>query len=105
MVIEKEYNGIKYVIDYLGVCIYDSWKVTDDETKEDFLMHICLENEGLELCRSRKSMFIEWKAHNILYQKHLFRKRTCNTDMEWKQSKFIAFMYKVICRLFKEKSV
>ena len=101
----KEYKGIHYAVDYLGLCIYNSWKVTDDSLKEEFLIHICLENEGLELCRSRESMFKEWKAHNILYQKHLFRKRTGNTDIEWKQNKFVAFMYKVICRLFKEKCI
>lgn len=105
MVTKQEYNGIKYVVDFCGICIYDSWKVTDDNVKEDFLMHLCLENEGLELCRSRKSMLIEWKAHNILYQRHLFRDRTRHTDMEWRQKKFVAFAYKVICFLFKEKCI
>lgn len=105
MSIRQEYKGIHYSVDYCGVCIYNSWKITNDELKEDFLIHICLENEGLELCRSRKSMLIEWKAHNILYQRHLFRRSTINTDIEWKQKKIVSWFYRCICRLFKEKSV
>lgn len=101
----NEYNGIRYTITDSGVCIFDSWSITDDSLKEDFLMYICLENEGLELCRSRKSMFIEWKAHNIMYQKHILRSRTGNTDVEFNQRKFIAWFYRVICKLFKEKCI
>ena len=101
----SEYNNIKYHVGESGICIFESWKITDAKIKEDFLMNLCLEIEGLELCRSRKSMLIEWKAHNILYQKHIFRKSTENTDIEWKQNKFVAFVYRMICRLFKEKCI
>ena len=97
--------NIEYNINDHGVHIHDSYLVTDDQDKEDFLMSICLDNEGLELCRSRKSMLIEWKAHNILYQKGLFKKRTQHTDIEFKQKKLVAFGYRLICFLFKEKRI
>ena len=97
--------SVTYKIFDYGVHLEDSYKVTNDSEKEDILMDICLENEGLELCRSRKSMLIEWKAHNILYQRHICRKSTRHTDLEFKQRKITAFMYRIICFLFKEKCI
>lgn len=97
-----EYKGIRCDINEGGARIYDSWKVSDDAIKEEFLTRLCLENEGLELARSRKSMLTEWKAHNIMYRMHLFRKSTEHTDLEWDQGRFVAFLYKAICFLFRE---
>ncbi len=35
--------------------------------------------------RSVKSQVIEWRAHNLSYYLHLFRKRTVDIDLEYPQ--------------------
>lgn len=97
------YNGISYYISDNCVSVRDSYKVTDDEVKLDFLIHVCSEKPDLESHRSKESMLEEWKAHNILYQKHLFRSRTKDVDIEYNQKWIFKVGYHIICKLFKEK--
>lgn len=92
----------KYNVGETAITIYDSYKVKDDEEKKSILTEICLDVEGLELCRNFNSMLIEWKAHNILYKLGIIRSRTKDVDLEYNQNRFIAWCYKVVCFLFKE---
>lgn len=96
-------NNINYSVGEDGISISDSYLITNDEDKFQFLQELCLSIEGLELCRTIPSMLTEWKAHNILYQLHLFRKHTKDVDIEYEQTKWTAFMFKLICFLFRER--
>lgn len=93
---------IEYVVGEKAITIKDSYLVEDDAEKLAFLQTLCLENEGLELCRSIKSMLIEWKAHNILYKRRLFTARTKDTDLEYGQNWLVALGYRIICAFLHE---
>lgn len=93
---------IEYAIGEKAVTIKDSYLIKDDDDKIAFLQKLCIENEGLELCRSIRSMLLEWKAHNILYKHHLFVDRTRDTDLEYDQKRLIAFGYRLICAFLHE---
>lgn len=99
---DAAFNGIEYHIGKNALTIKDSYKIDDDSIKRDFIDRICEANPNIEKSRSRKSLLLEWKAHNILYKFKLFPSRTKDTDLEYKQTQLMAFGYRVICALFRE---
>lgn len=94
---------VKYCVGEHGISIIDSFQVKDDDMKKEILTDICLNVEGLELCRTFKSMFREWKVHNIFYSRGWFKKRTKDTDLEYKQKRIVAWFYTIVSKLLKEK--
>ncbi len=49
--------------------------------------------------RTDESLRWEWLAHNLLYKLRLFRNRTKDLGLEYPQSKWLQFWYKVIGKI------
>lgn len=85
-----------------GVDIVDSYEVKDDIVKKEFLE--ALQSAGFNFGkRSIDSMIIEWKAHNILYNKGWFKKRTKDTGLNPKESWVRRLFYRFVCFIFTER--
>ena len=77
------YLGTTYVnITKNNIHIHDSYKITDNKEKVAMLNEIYSRLEHFP--RSFKSALREWKAHNVFYKLHLFRKSSMHTDIEAK---------------------
>lgn len=99
---DAAFDGIEYHVGTTALTIKDSYKIEDDDIKRTFINRICEETPRIEGSRSRKSLLLEWKAHNILYRFKLFPSRTKDTDLEYAQTKLLALGYRIICFLFRE---
>ena len=96
--------SVKFIpLDNGGIDIIDSHEISSDSVKLDFLE--CLQNEmGYSFGkRSNYSLLIEWKAHNILYKKGLFKKRTQDTGLDPKESWIRRLFYRFVCFFCSEK--
>lgn len=65
--------------------IFDSYKVTKEKDMITFLTQIRYENPYKQYIiwrRSIQSLVNEWKAHNLLYNLHLFRSHTQTVDLD-----------------------
>lgn len=97
---------IKFVIcEKGGINILNSHEIKDDEVKLRFLNYITdYSRHGINFGkRTIYSMFIEWKAHSILYNKGIFKKRTGDTGLDPKESWIRRLFYRTVCFLFNEK--
>lgn len=83
-----------------GVLIRDYYMMGCDAEKKIQLINLCLGIEGLELCRSFDSMFVEWKAHSILHDMGVIK--SPDLLIEFRQGKWGAFLCKLTCMLFRE---
>ena len=75
---------IKYHVTPNCVTIYDSYKVIHTGDMEFLIQKIrydYLLNDYIINKRSMSSLVNEWKAHNLLYDLHLFRSHTKNVDL------------------------
>lgn len=76
---------IKYHVTPNCVTIYDSYKVKETKDMERLIQQIrydYLLNDYIVNKRSMSSLINEWKAHNLLYDLHLFRKHTKDVDLD-----------------------
>ena len=86
-----------------GVKILDSFETNNDISKMIFLKNL-MQNLSIDFGkRDLYSLFIEWKAHNILYKKHFFRKHTKDTSLDPKESCIKRLFYRVVCFIFSDK--
>lgn len=93
-----KYNSLKDG----GINIIDSYLITSDLLKEAYI-ETFMETPGINFGkRSSHSLFIEWKAHNILYKKNIFKKRTMDTGLSPKESLLRRGFYRLICFIFNE---
>lgn len=53
--------------------------------------------------RSDKSLVNEWRAHNLLYDLHLFRSHTRDVDLDWPAKWYTEVIYAVLSFLYPEK--
>lgn len=51
--------------------------------------------------RTVDDMMKEWCAHNLLYDLHILRNRTKDTDLEYKQKPIVKFGYSVLYFIYK----
>ena len=75
---------VKYHVTPNNVTIYDSYKVTHTGDMEYLIQKIRYNyplNNYIINKRSMSSLINEWKAHNLLYDLHLFRSHTRNVDL------------------------
>lgn len=85
------------------VDILDSYLIKDDKEKMEFIKDL-QENGSVNFGkRSDKSLLVEWKAHNILYKKGWFKKRTRDTGLNPKESYLRRAFYWLIFWIFEEK--
>ena len=67
--------------------IVDSCKVRSKEEIMDYLTQL-RENASPEMAinqRSMESLVDEWRAHNLFYGLHVFRSRTHDVDLDFRQ--------------------
>jgi len=64
--------------DNCKVC--NSYRITKKRLKLEFICYL-RETHPLFKIRSIGSYYREWKAHNILYKLHLFRRSTADSDL------------------------
>jgi len=87
-----------------SVNILDSYKVLSDETKLEFISALREQPFGVDFNnRSDWSILIEWKAHNILYKKGIFKKHTEDTCFNKKDRWYRRLGYRIVCFIFTEK--
>lgn len=82
----------------MDIKIRDTYKLKDDEIKATLVWYF--NNDLLDPSRTLQSYAEEVYAHNWLYNHHLFRKHTKDTDLEGDESKLRLIGYKVIYYLF-----
>ena len=87
-------------LDYIS--IIDSFKITDEKDMLEILNNLLKDYHWYRKTRTIEDMIYEWKAHNILYDKYLFRKHTRNVDFEVKQNKFLKYLYRVFVKMYEE---
>ena len=71
-----------------NVHIEDSWEIRTRQTMETMLNHYRVTNpECKTWLRTNKELIQEWRAHNLLYDLHLFRSHTKDVDLDYPQSR------------------
>lgn len=101
---ENEQNQTSIYYSKGNVRILNSYLIKDDNEKLKTILELKLKYRKELEKRTIEDLFYEWKAHNILYQKNLFKKSTKDTDFEFNQKKIIKLIYKIISKIFKEKT-
>lgn len=101
---ENEQNQTSIYYSKGNVRILNSYLIKDDNEKLKTILELKLKYRKELEKRTIEDLFYEWKAHNILYQKKLFKKSTKDTDFEFNQKKIIKLIYKIISKIFKEKT-
>ena len=76
-----------------NIHIHDSYKIKTVAEMNRVIDIILLTDNAILKTRSRASILREWKAHNICYKLHLFRKSSMHTDIEAKQGLFHKICY------------
>ena len=99
---KQNYSYIVYDVSNSNIHVYNSYVVFSEKTKKDFLRHLLDTVDGLSETRTLKSMLDEWKAHNALYQRNMFKAHTKELDLEFKQKWYHRVIYWLIARLIKE---
>ena len=82
----------------MNIKIVDTYKLKDDEIYATLVWY--LEHDFLDPSRTIQSYVVEVYAHNWLYNHHLFRKHTKDSDLEGDESKLRLIGYGIIYRLF-----
>lgn len=90
-----------FVPEVVSINIIDAHEIKDDYIKARLLNDIMKTYDFKK--RDLYSLLTEWKAHNILYKKGLFKKRTSDTGLSPKESWVRRLLYRVVCFIFTEK--
>lgn len=99
-----EIRGVQVVDFGTAVQVVNSYKITDDSEKEKIIDAMLDAFPRLARCRSKKSLLVEWKAHNILFQRNYQRARTKDVDFEFNPKKLQQFGFHLITLLLREKT-
>lgn len=90
-----------------GYTVYDSYKANDKVTIQKVLNELWLTKDYYELCRCFKysrtenEQLEEWLAHSILYNLHILRSRTKDSDIHQNEPLFRKVGYKLLCLFHK----
>lgn len=77
-------EDITYKLTKNCLTIYNGYQTTDKKTMVSFISSL-RDNEGKDTImahRTVKSMVREWRAHNLMYNLHLFRSHTQDVDID-----------------------
>lgn len=99
------YNGqtIEYTLSKNNVHIVDSYKIRRKTAMKKFLRIIRDEakKQGYNYKRFESCWYIEWQAHNYLYDKGVERERTGSVDLNEDESRWKIISYSVLAALYK----
>lgn len=76
--------------------IYSSYKVKTRKDIKRFLVKLQAIDKHKEFAISKRSllgMVLEWRAHNTLYNLHLFRSHTKDVDLEYPQKWYMKVVW------------
>ena len=94
---------ITYNLEENNCKIYNSWKIKDYKIIIEFITYL-RSNQGFNV-RSEKSYLREWKAHNLLYDLHLFRSHTVDVDLDVNEALYRRFVYFLISWMYVYREV
>lgn len=97
------YGSIECHINENNIHVCKSYLVTNDDKKRDLIHNLWEHMDGLRKHRTEKSMFNEWKAHNIFYQHGWWKERTADVDFEFHQKWYYKVGYWLVAHLMREK--
>lgn len=85
-----------------NIHIENSYKIIDSSTMLYILTKIRDEYPDATVVKERSltSMLDEWKAHNALYELHLYRSHTKSVDINTNQTWYVKAAYKVLSFLY-----
>ena len=86
-----------------NIHIYNSYLVTDDDIKWCYINEILEKEPALREHRTAKSLFYEWKAHNIFHQHGWWVDHTADVDFEFHQKWYFKVAYWLVAHLMREK--
>lgn len=98
-----EYMGITFQVSSNNIHVVKSCEVHNHDIKREFIRHLFEVVPNLDQHRTPKSMFREWKAHNVLHQYNISVERTRDVDFEFKQKWYYKLGYWFIATFFKER--
>ena len=87
--------GIDIEYNKNNIKIKDGYKIKD-EVIMCYILTDFLYRANIKYKRSIVAWINEWKAHNFLYNLHLFRKHTKDVDLQENESKFRLLIYEII---------
>lgn len=96
MMTEAKIRGLKIYFWSDNMRIIDSYKIKSKKKMKEILEEALNRDSFYITKRTMKSLIREWRAHNVLYTLHLFRKHTKDCDFESKQKLRIKIIYFIL---------
>lgn len=94
MEVKNNYNNIEYNISDDNCHIVKSYETRSKQDMENFCSYVLL--PSFFTARSLSSYVAEWRAHNVLYDLHLFRSHTKDVDLNINEPKWKRFFYRIL---------
>lgn len=98
---QEDYNDIQYSLSANNCHIIDGYLTRSREVMEDFCKNVL--PARFKAARSVQSYVAEWRAHNLLYDLHLFRSHTKDTDLNIDEKKIARFFYGILSLFYHGK--
>ena len=98
---KQEYKGIIYYLSEDNCCIEQSYLIRSRAVMEDFCANVL--PESFLKARTINSYVAEWRAHNLLYNLHLFVKHTVETDLNPNESLLRRFFFRILSLFYRGK--
>ena len=89
-----DYKGIQFTLSDNNCHIINGYLTRS----RDMMVEFCKEVLPSRFIKTRpiNSYVAEWRAHNLLYDLHLFRSHTRDTDLNLDENKFVRFLYRIV---------
>lgn len=89
-------SDVVYKILSNRVKIIDSYKITDRSRMREIIYAIQHKHPEIQFNRDYDNLISEWVAHNRLYKWHINPNKTKDVDLEFEESKWNMFIYKIL---------
>lgn len=90
---------MRYKILENRIKIIDSYMMSEAEFYSALDEIQSLYPEHIAFKRSRKSMYLEWRAHNLLYRFGIKKSKTADVDLEYPQPWYMKVIYWILGRI------
>lgn len=93
---------IEYIVNLNSIHIKDSYKIHNENEMMKILCEIKTQyfySKYFFYNMSYKDLINEWKAHNLLYDLHLFRSHTKDVDLN-KNPWYIKLIYSILAKFY-----